>query len=172
MPSAAEWDAKGYSSYGLIAVSAAPSGATTTAAGGGAGAGSGAGAVGAVHGEGVQIEKVSRDEALALLSECGLFSAGGSGGDGGSATDEAEEVGGAGLRIAAVGPSLGSFSVSSALLGALLGELRRELEGKKACMDSDPHFWMPLTLPGTGTGCALVYQANEHKLLRHGCGSS
>jgi len=45
-----------------------------------------------------------------------------------------------------VGTSLGSFSVTSALMTALLAEFASELEGKTASLDSDPHFWMPLTL--------------------------
>ena len=45
-----------------------------------------------------------------------------------------------------VGTSLGSFSVSAALMDALLAEFAPELAAKTACLDSDPHFWMPLTL--------------------------
>jgi len=48
--------------------------------------------------------------------------------------------------VAQVGTSLGSFSVSAALMDALLAEFASELNDKKACLDSDPHFWMPLTL--------------------------
>ena len=47
-------------------------------------------------------------------------------------------------QVVAVGPSLGSFSVSAALLLALLDEFAKELEGKTAKLDSDPDFWMPL----------------------------
>ena len=45
-----------------------------------------------------------------------------------------------------VGTSLGSFSVSSALMTALLEEFAPELAAKCEALDSDPHFWMPLTL--------------------------
>jgi hypothetical protein len=45
-----------------------------------------------------------------------------------------------------VGTSLGSFSLSAPLMEALLAEFAPELEGKTASLDSDPHFWMPLTL--------------------------
>jgi len=45
-----------------------------------------------------------------------------------------------------VGTSLGSFSLSAALLAALMAEFAPELAAKCACLDSDPHFWMPLTL--------------------------
>ena len=45
-----------------------------------------------------------------------------------------------------MGPSLGSFSLSAALLKALLAEFAPEITAKAAKMDSDPHFWMPMTL--------------------------
>ncbi|GMI07536.1 hypothetical protein TrLO_g8252 [Triparma laevis f. longispina] len=45
-----------------------------------------------------------------------------------------------------VGPSLGSFSVSSAILVALTSEFSSELESKAGKLDTDPHFWMPMTL--------------------------
>jgi len=45
-----------------------------------------------------------------------------------------------------VGTSLGSFSVSAALMDALLSEFSQELDAKSGSLDSDPHFWMPLTL--------------------------
>jgi len=49
--------------------------------------------------------------------------------------------------IGQVGPSLGSFSVSAELLIALCVEYAAELESKTGKFDTDPHFWMPLTLP-------------------------
>ena len=49
-------------------------------------------------------------------------------------------------RIDAVGPSLGSFSVSSQMLFALLEEFGAELEHRRGKLDSDPHLWMPMTL--------------------------
>lgn len=49
--------------------------------------------------------------------------------------------------IGSVGPSLGSFSVSAKLLKALCDEYREELVKKEGKFDTDPHFWMPLTLP-------------------------
>jgi hypothetical protein len=45
-----------------------------------------------------------------------------------------------------VGTSLGSFSLAAKLLLALMDEFAPELHAKTACLDSDPHFWMPLTL--------------------------
>ncbi|MDY6912550.1 MAG: hypothetical protein SVM79_09355 [Chloroflexota bacterium] len=44
-----------------------------------------------------------------------------------------------------LGKSLGCFSVSSALLYALLEEFSAELAEKQSKMDTDPHLWMPLT---------------------------
>jgi hypothetical protein len=49
--------------------------------------------------------------------------------------------------IGQVGPSLGSFSVSAAILQGLCNEFATELAEKTAKLDTDPHFWMPLTLP-------------------------
>jgi len=49
--------------------------------------------------------------------------------------------------IGQVGPSLGSFSVSAELLQAFIAEYAPELQAKEGKFDTDPHFWMPLTLP-------------------------
>jgi hypothetical protein len=48
--------------------------------------------------------------------------------------------------IKSVGVSLGSFSISSRMLFALLGEFSAELAHRKGKLDSDPHLWMPMTL--------------------------
>ncbi len=45
-----------------------------------------------------------------------------------------------------VGVSLGSFSLSTPFTFALLQEFQPELIQKNSKMDSDPYFWMPLTL--------------------------
>ncbi len=45
-----------------------------------------------------------------------------------------------------MGLSLGSFSLSLPLTLALIQEFKHELDEKKVKMDSDPFFWMPLTL--------------------------
>ena len=45
-----------------------------------------------------------------------------------------------------IGVSLGSFSMSAELTDALLAEFAEELAGKQGKLDSDPHFWMPMTL--------------------------
>ena len=74
-------------------------------------------------GNAAQVEKVSYDTATELLASFG--------------------------SIARVGPSLGSFSVSAALLFALLEEFKAEVAAKLSKLDSDPHFWMPFTLPET-----------------------
>ena len=71
-------------------------------------------------GEAAQVEKVSFETAAGLLKSFGT--------------------------VTRVGPSLGSFSLSSEMLTALLAEFSTELREKTAKMDSDPHFWMPLTL--------------------------
>lgn len=44
------------------------------------------------------------------------------------------------------GISLGDFSLSAEMLFALLDEFSNELSAKNDKMDSDPYFWMPLTL--------------------------
>jgi len=71
--------------------------------------------------EAAQVEKVSHETATQMLEQLGT--------------------------IAQVGPSLGSFSVSAAILDGLCGEFSTELTEKTAKLDTDPHFWMPLTLP-------------------------
>jgi len=72
-------------------------------------------------GESAQVEKVDHATAVSMLSSLG--------------------------EIKRVGPSLGSFSVSSAILEALCEEYKEELHAKEGKLDTDPHFWMPLTLP-------------------------
>eukprot|EP00544_Gedaniella_sp_CCMP2646_P003881 CAMPEP_0202496926 /NCGR_PEP_ID=MMETSP1361-20130828/21372_1 /ASSEMBLY_ACC=CAM_ASM_000849 /TAXON_ID=210615 /ORGANISM="Staurosira complex sp., Strain CCMP2646" /LENGTH=520 /DNA_ID=CAMNT_0049128377 /DNA_START=16 /DNA_END=1578 /DNA_ORIENTATION=+ len=67
-----------------------------------------------------QVEKVSHATAVEMLQSLG--------------------------EIAQVGPSLGSFSVSAAMLQALSEEFAKELAEKTEKLDTDPHFWMPLTL--------------------------
>ncbi len=41
---------------------------------------------------------------------------------------------------------MGSFSMSFEMLTLALSEFAGELAEKRAKFDSDPHFWMPLTL--------------------------
>lgn len=72
------------------------------------------------NGSAAQVEKVSHATAVKLLSTLG--------------------------DIESVGASLGSFSLSSAMLLTLLSEFSQELERKQGKLDSDPHFWMPMTL--------------------------
>lgn len=50
-------------------------------------------------------------------------------------------------EIDKIGTSLGSFSISIDFLSALCDEFHKELTSRKGKLDSDPHFWMPLTLP-------------------------
>jgi hypothetical protein len=70
--------------------------------------------------EAAQVEKVSHETATRMLQGLG--------------------------DIQQVGPSLGSFSVSAAILTALCTEYTKELMEKEAKFDTDPHFWMPMTL--------------------------
>jgi hypothetical protein len=71
--------------------------------------------------EAAQVEKVSHETATKMLEQLGT--------------------------IGQVGPSLGSFSVSAAMLKGLCDEFSTELAEKEAKFDTDPHFWMPMTLP-------------------------
>ncbi|KAL7521192.1 hypothetical protein ACHAWX_005884 [Stephanocyclus meneghinianus] len=72
-------------------------------------------------GDAAQVEKVDHPTAMRMLKNLG--------------------------DIGRVGPSLGSFSVSAKILDALCEEFKEELEAKDGKLDTDPHFWMPLTLP-------------------------
>jgi hypothetical protein len=67
-----------------------------------------------------QVDKVTHETAIRLLSSFG--------------------------EMKSVGTSLGSFSVDADMLRALLSEFSKELAAKTGKLDSDPHFWMPLTL--------------------------
>ena len=52
-------------------------------------------------------------------------------------------------EVTQVGTSLGSFSMSSLFLMAMMEEYKVELEARAGSLDTDPHFWMPLTLSRT-----------------------
>lgn len=71
--------------------------------------------------EAAQLEKVSHETATQMLGQLGT--------------------------IGQVGPSLGSFSVSAAMLSGLCNEYSVELAEKQSKFDTDPDFWMPMTLP-------------------------
>lgn len=73
------------------------------------------------NGDAAQVEKVDHATAMRMLKNLG--------------------------DITSVGPSLGSFSVSAQILDALCEEFKAELDAKDGKLDTDPHFWMPLTLP-------------------------
>ncbi len=64
-----------------------------------------------------------------------------------------------------VGPSLGSFSVSAAMLQALSEEFAKELAEKTEKLDTDPHFWMPLTLSAKDYKRALTRTCRWHTML-------
>jgi hypothetical protein len=72
------------------------------------------------NGEGAQVEKVDHATAVRMLAQLGT--------------------------VTKVGPSLGSFSVSAPFLDAIMLEFASELATKQGKMDTDPHFWMPMTL--------------------------
>ena len=76
------------------------------------------------EGKGAQVEKVDYETATDLLKTLGT--------------------------VEQVGTSLGSFSMSYALLSALNEEFKPELDKKEGAFDSDPHFWMPMTLAEDG----------------------
>lgn len=78
-------------------------------------------AVGA-DGDAVQVEKVDHAVAASLVAD-GVMAV-----DGG------------------IGVSLGSFSMSAAMTTALMDEFAAELEARATKLDTDPHFWMPMTL--------------------------
>lgn len=94
------------------------------------------------HNEATQVEKVSYDTARRLLSSFGT--------------------------VTSVGPSLGSFSLSNHMLFALLAEFNTELSEKSAKMDSDPHFWMPMTLSKESYVTVMKSKGEtEHKASVH-----
>jgi len=107
MPNETEWNEKGFSNYGLIAVNG--------------------------ENEATQVEKVSHATASELLKSFG--------------------------SVKQVGPSLGSFSLGHEMLSLMLSEFEKELAGKTAKFDSDPHFWMPLTM--TKENYAKIMQTKE-----------
>jgi len=57
------------------------------------------------------------------------------------------------LESGKIGTSLGSFSISVALLEAFMTEFGVELDSKTGKLDTDPHWWMPMTL------CEATYQS-------------
>ena len=71
-------------------------------------------------GEAAQVEKVTHEQATEMLGTLG--------------------------PVTKVGTSLGSFSVTAVFLRELLAEYSAELEAKSGAKDTDPHWWMPLTL--------------------------
>jgi hypothetical protein len=76
------------------------------------------------EGNAAQVEKVTHAIATKLLAELG--------------------------DVTEVGPSMGSFSLSGPLLAVMMAEFATELAAKVGSLDTDPHFWMPMTLPKAG----------------------
>ncbi len=73
-------------------------------------------------GDASQVEKITHETAAQLI-DAGVIQVGGG-----------------------IGISLGSFSISAAMTIGLLDEFAAELTAKKLKLDTDPHFWMPMTL--------------------------
>ncbi|NGX42532.1 MAG: hypothetical protein K940chlam7_00812 [Chlamydiae bacterium] len=64
--------------------------------------------------------------------------------------------------------SLGSFSLSAQMTFSLLREYAHDLQSQRGSLDSDPHFWMPLTLDRDSY--LKLMSKNEHpetKSLQH-----
>ena len=67
-----------------------------------------------------------------------------------------------------IGVSLGSFSMSAELAEALLAEFADELAEKRGKLDSDPHFWMPMTLDAATYGQAMAAKGfSAHEAAEH-----
>jgi hypothetical protein len=93
-------------------------------------------------GEGAQVEKVDHATATKLLSSLGT--------------------------VTQVGTSLGSFSMSHALVQAMLKTFKPELDAKSGEMDTDPHFWMPMTLSLAGYVKTMESkEMNEAEATKH-----
>jgi len=89
-----------------------------------------------------QVEKVSHATAVKMLEKLG--------------------------DIGQVGPSLGSFSVSAKILSSLCHEFSEELKAKTGKLDTDPHFWMPLTLSQSNYVSLMAQKGvNEDVSIKH-----
>lgn len=73
-----------------------------------------------------------------------------------------------------VGMSLGSFSLSYEMTQALLQEYAEELKSQRVCLNSDPDFWMPMTLKFDlyrklmeNKGTPLKDIAQQHKRMQN-----
>lgn len=72
-----------------------------------------------------------------------------------------------------VGLSLGSFSLSATITRALLEEFKPELSTQVGKLDTDPHFWMPLSLDRhtyvsfmKGRGIDETFANDHHERMR------
>lgn len=63
--------------------------------------------------------------------------------------------------------SLGSFCLSPQMTFALLREFQKELETRKGKLDTDPHFWMPLTLDEKLYTELMVQKGNSANQVQH-----
>eukprot|EP00636_Phaeomonas_parva_P017310 CAMPEP_0118852542 /NCGR_PEP_ID=MMETSP1163-20130328/1501_1 /TAXON_ID=124430 /ORGANISM="Phaeomonas parva, Strain CCMP2877" /LENGTH=584 /DNA_ID=CAMNT_0006784979 /DNA_START=113 /DNA_END=1867 /DNA_ORIENTATION=+ len=92
-------------------------------------------------GQAAQVDKVDFDTATELLQDLG--------------------------EIDMVGTSLGSFSVSSLMLDVLLEEFKDNLAKKSGKFDTDPHLWMPMTLPEAGYEHIMSRKISPHRARAH-----
>eukprot|EP00636_Phaeomonas_parva_P017270 CAMPEP_0118855326 /NCGR_PEP_ID=MMETSP1163-20130328/3189_1 /TAXON_ID=124430 /ORGANISM="Phaeomonas parva, Strain CCMP2877" /LENGTH=578 /DNA_ID=CAMNT_0006788201 /DNA_START=201 /DNA_END=1937 /DNA_ORIENTATION=+ len=92
-------------------------------------------------GQAAQVEKVDYHTAQELLADLG--------------------------EVTMVGTSLGSFSVSSVMLDVLLDEFSTELKRKSGKLDTDPHLWMPMTLPEAGYELIMGRKISPHRARAH-----
>jgi hypothetical protein len=65
-----------------------------------------------------------------------------------------------------IGVSLGSFSISSALTEALLAEFADELAARQGKRDTDPHFWMPMTLDEDTYATVMASKGDDEATAR------
>ncbi len=96
-----------------------------------------------------QVEKVTHDAAAGLAARGAIHVEGG------------------------IAISIGSFSLSAALTQALLDAFAGELDRREGRFDTDPHFWMPMTLDletyleiMAGKGTAREIATDHHRRLR------
>lgn len=66
-----------------------------------------------------------------------------------------------------IGISMGAFTLSTKMLLALLKEFEKELNDKTALLDSDPYFWMPLTLDSDSYTAAMIAKGVDSEAIQN-----
>lgn len=66
-----------------------------------------------------------------------------------------------------VGISMGTFSLSQQMIRALLEEFKPELADKTLLLDSDPYFWMPMTLDWNSYSSAMQSRKVSVEEIKH-----